>query len=112
MKGLKYIMNVLLIFFAIPLAVIVISIALEKLLNCPILVAAIIFSILLLIAVIFSSTIFFILTVIYTILSFLAAWISKYICRFICNLRNCSNLCTLEAERGNDNEDNNQVLTQ
>ena len=48
MKGLKYIMNVLLIFFAIPLAVIVISIALEKLLDCPILVAAIIFSILLL----------------------------------------------------------------
>ena len=111
MKGLKYIMNVLLIFFAIPLAVIVISIALEKLLNCPILVAAIIFSILLLIAVIFSSTIFFILTVIYTILSFLAAWISKYICRFICTLRNCSNLCTNICNTGNDNEDNYQVLT-
>ena len=55
-------MNVLLIFFAIPLAVIVISIALEKLLDCPVLVSAIIFSILLLIAVFYTTTIFFILT--------------------------------------------------
>ena len=53
-------MNVLLIFFAIPLAVIVISIALEKLLDCPVLVSAIIFSILLLIAVFYTTTIFFI----------------------------------------------------
>ena len=42
-------MNILLLLvFAIPIAIIVISIALQKLLRCPILVAGIIFSILLL----------------------------------------------------------------
>lgn len=96
-------MNVLLIFFAIPLAVIVISIALEKLLDCPVLVSAIIFSILLIIAVIFSSTIFFILTVIYAIISFIAAWFCKYFYKFICNLRKCNNNC--------NNEDKNRTLT-
>ena len=37
--------TLLLIFFALPIAVIVISIALQKILKCPVLVAAIIFSI-------------------------------------------------------------------
>ena len=63
-------MNVLLIFFAIPLAVIVISIALEKLLDCPVLVSAIIFSI--------------------------SAWLCKYFYKFICNLRKCNNNCNSE----------------
>ena len=38
-------MNILLIFFALPIATIIISIALQKILRCPILVAAIIFAI-------------------------------------------------------------------
>ena len=100
---MKYIMNVLLVFFAIPLAVIVISIALEKLLDCPILVGAIVFSILLLIAVIFSNTIYFILTVIYTLLAFLTAWITKLMYKFILRLKNCNNNC--------NTGDNNQELT-
>ena len=100
---MKYIMNVLLVFFAIPLAVIVISIALEKLLDCPILVGAIVFSILLLIAVIFSNTIYFILTVIYTLLAFLTAWITKLMYKFILGLKKCNNNC--------NTRDNNQELT-
>ena len=40
-------MNVLLIFFAIPVAIIILSIILEKYLNCPLSVAGIFFSILL-----------------------------------------------------------------
>lgn len=95
-------MNVLLIFFAIPLAVIVISIALEKLLDCPVLVSAIIFSILLLIAVFYTTTIFFILTVIYAIISFISAWLCKYFYKFICNLRKCNSNC--------NSEENNRTL--
>ena len=38
-------MNGLLIFFAIPFAVIIISIALQKILKCPVLIAAITFAI-------------------------------------------------------------------
>ena len=52
-SGIKYskiyevilLMNILLIFFALPIATIIISIALQKILKCPILVAAIIFAI-------------------------------------------------------------------
>ena len=39
-------MNILLLFFAIPIAVIIFSIALQKILKCPFIVAGIIFSIL------------------------------------------------------------------
>ena len=37
--------TILLLFFALPIAVVVISVALQKILRCPILVAAIIFAI-------------------------------------------------------------------
>ena len=102
----EIIMNVLLVFFALPFAVIVISIALEKILDCPILVASVIFSILLIIAILLSSSIFFILVVIYTILAFLAAWISKYICRFIRNIRNCN---TCNNENRDESNDGNTI---
>ena len=42
-------MNTLLIFFALPIAVIIISIALQRILKCPALVAAIIFAIFLIV---------------------------------------------------------------
>ena len=84
-------MNILLFFFSIPIAIIIISIALERLLDCPILVAAITFAVLLVIATILGSTAFLIAVIIYTIISFLAAWISKYICRWLRNIRNCCN---------------------
>ena len=86
-------MNVLLVFFAIPFAVTMISIALEKLLDCPILVASIAFAIMLLLAIIASSTTYFILAIIYTLISFLAAWISKYMHKILKNLGNCVNNC-------------------
>ena len=84
-------MNILLFFFSIPIAIIIISIALERLLDCPILVAAITFAVLLVVAIILGSTAFLIAVIIYTIISFLAAWISKYICRWLRNIRNCCN---------------------
>ena len=61
-------MNILLFFFSIPIAIIIISIALERLLDCPILVAAITFAVLLVVATILGSTAFLIAVIIYTII--------------------------------------------
>lgn len=83
-------MNILLIFFAIPFVVIVISIALQKILKCPILVAAIIFSIILLIGIIISSNVLLVASVFYAILSFIVASIVCIICKIIRNT-NCNN---------------------
>ena len=72
-------MNLLLIFFALPLATIVFSIALQKILNNPILVASIIFSIFLIVTFVVGDLNLLIATIIYTIISFLTAIIVKYI---------------------------------
>ncbi len=66
-------MNVLLIFFALPLATIVISIALQKIFRCPILVSAIVFSIFLIITFVINNINFLIAAIIYTIISYISA---------------------------------------
>ena len=66
-------MNVLLLFFALPLAIIIISIALQKILKNPILVAGIIFSIFLIITFVINNINFLIATIIYTLISYLSA---------------------------------------
>ena len=75
--------NVLLIFFAIPLAIIIFSIALQKLIKNPFLVASVIFAIILIIVLAFFDSIFLILVIAYTILSFVTAVITKIICRLL-----------------------------
>lgn len=101
-------MNILLIFFAIPIAVIVISIALQKILKCPVLVAAIIFSILLIIALILSNTELLILVIVFTVLSYVVAIITQWIMKVKCNSR-----CVFDrireriVESSNSNENNN-----
>ena len=72
-------MNLLLIFFALPLATIVFSIALQRILDNPILVASIIFSIFLIVTFVVGDLNLLIATIIYTIISFLTAIIVKYI---------------------------------
>ena len=72
-------MNLLLIFFALPLATIVFSIALQRVLDNPILVASIIFSIFLIVTFVIGDLNLLIATIIYTILSFITAIIVKYI---------------------------------
>lgn len=72
-------MNLLLIFFALPLATIVFSIALQKILDNPILVASIIFSIFLIVTFVVGDLNLLIATIIYTIISFITAIIVRYI---------------------------------
>ena len=71
--------NILLIFFALPIATIIISIALQKILDNPVLVAAIIFAIFLVVTFIIGDLNFLIATIVYTIISFLTAAIINYI---------------------------------
>lgn len=113
-------MEILLIFFALPIAIIIISIALQKVLKCPILVAGIIFSIFLIISIIFGSLILVIVTIIYTIISFLTAAIFNFIqerfnnCMCSNNMQNCCdecnnqtrNLLTISSQCNNSNNGN------
>ena len=75
-------MNVLLVFFAIPLAIIILSVIFERYLRCPLAVAGIFFSIGLVVTFALGAMIEYIVaTIVYTILSFVAALITNYIRR-------------------------------
>lgn len=97
-------MNDLLIFFALPIAVVVISIALQKLLRCPWLVAAIIFSIFLNLAVSMNNLNLIFVAIAYTIISYITAIITCLIHRY---LRRCEENNNLIGE----NESKNLIVT-
>lgn len=89
-------MNILLIFFAIPIATIILSAILETFIRCPIKVAGIFFSIFLVLAFILGGTAELIVAaIVYTIISFITAYI---VCIFVrnrdddgCTSNNCNN---------------------
>ncbi len=99
--------TILLIFFAIPLAVIIFSIALQKILKCPALVAGIIFAIGVIITFIIGNLIFLAATLVYTFISYITALITCLICRFFNNDDN--NNCCRRNRCCNHNE--NDLLT-
>ena len=90
-------MNNLLIFIAFPIAVIIISAILQKLLNCPIAVAALIFAIFIVVTFAAFDETFLIATLAYTILAFITAFIIKLICQSN-NNNNNNNLCNCLAD--------------
>lgn len=125
-------MNLLLLFFALPIAVIIVSIALQKILKCPFLVAAIIFSIFLVVTFVIGNLIYLVATIAYTILSFITAVLTKIICRILrelerregdnnncCgrmsnNTRNTNNgtqLLSITGNCSNNDEGNGNLLT-
>lgn len=101
-------MNILLIFFALPIAVIIISIALQRILKNPILVAAIIFAIFLIVTFIVNNLNFLIAAIAYAILSFITAFLTCIVCRILnrwerenscCCRRNLEDLCCCRREQ-------------
>ncbi len=108
-------MNTLLIFFAFPIAVIIISAILQKLLKNPIAVAAFIFAIFLIVTFTAFDATFLIATLAYTIIALITALIVKLICesndsnnvceRLNCILRNnnTNNLLNNISENTNNN---------
>lgn len=116
-SGIKYskiyeviwLMNILLIFFALPIATIIISIALQKILKCPILVAAIIFAIFLVVTFIVGNLNFLVAAIIYAIISFITAVLTYIICRILNTYRN--NNCCRDRDNCNCNNTRNDLLT-
>lgn len=70
-------MNILLWFFAIPVAIIILSIIFETILNCPIKIAGIVFSIFLIVTFAIGDETLLIFTIIYTILAYVVSWITR-----------------------------------
>lgn len=111
-------MNTLLIFFAFPIAVIIISAILQKVLNSPIAVAALIFAIFLIVTFAAFDETFLIATFIYTIIALITALIVRFICESnsnsnICELLNCilrnNNVNDLLNNISNNSNNNNQT---
>lgn len=98
-------MNNLLIFFALPIATIIISAILEKLIKCPITVAALVFAIFLIVTFAISDTTFLIATLAYTILALITAYIVCILCNrhIACGCNSCSN---------NNGEDEEETVTE
>ena len=103
-------MNVLLLFFALPIATIIISIALQKIFKCSPLVAAIIFAIFLVITFIVNNINFLIATIIYTIISYITAMIVCVITKIIRRLEDRDGSCCRE-DNNNCNNTSNKLLT-
>ena len=81
-------MNTLLIFFAFPVATIILAIVLQKVLKNPLLVAATFFAIYLVITFAFFDVSFLVYAVLYTILAYVTAVLSAWICRLLRILEN------------------------
>ena len=73
-------MNTLLIFFALPIAVIIISAILQKVLKSPLAVAALIFAIFLVVTFAAFDETFLIATLAYTILALITALVVRLLC--------------------------------
>ena len=109
-------MNTLLIFFALPIAIITISIALQKIFKCPFLVAGIIFAIFLIVTFAIGNLNYLVATIAYTILAFITAILTNIICRILRELdkreeanNNSGNLLTISSNGCNGVE--NDLLT-
>lgn len=95
-------MNTLLLFFALPVATIILSVVLQKILRNPVLVAATFFAVYLIVAFAAFDETFLVYAIIYTILAFITASIVEAICKFIKNcLRKCCNNSNNDEENTN-----------
>lgn len=76
-------MNYLLIFFALPVATVILSIVFQKILKNPLLVAATFFAIYLIVTFAAFDASFLVYAILYTILAYVTAVLTKVICRLI-----------------------------
>ena len=81
-------MNVLLIFFALPVATVILAIVLQKILKNPLLVAATFFAIYLIVTFAAFDISFLVYAILYTILAYVTAVLTKLVCNIIHTVRN------------------------
>lgn len=75
----------LLLFFALPIATIILAVVFQKILKCPLLVAATFFAVYLILAFTAFDESFLVNAIVYTILAFIVASIVQFICRVVDN---------------------------
>lgn len=80
--------NFLLVFFALPVAISILSAVFETILHSPIKIAGITFSILLIATFAAFDESFLIFTILYTLLSFIVSWLTRQWCHSQCNHNN------------------------
>lgn len=95
-------MNTLLLLFALPVATIILAIVLQKILKCPLLVAATFFAIYLIVTYAVFDSSFLVYTILYTIL----AYVTAVLTRLICNILSRCNLCERKTNCICDNTNN------
>ena len=100
-------MNTLLLFFALPIATIILAVVLEKILRSPALVAATAFAIYLIVAFSAFDSTFLIFVIVYTILAFIAAFIAELFFRRCKHWNLGNNTGNLGIAENNNNENNN-----
>ena len=83
-------MNNLLIFFAIPVATIILSVVLQKVLRSPFLVGATAFAVFLIVTFSAFDESFLVFAILYTLLALITAIITRFIC---CLINNSDNPC-------------------
>ena len=112
-------MNNLLIFFAIPVATVILSIVLQKLLQSPLLVAATFFAIFLIVTFAAFDESFLVFAILYTLLALVTSILVRFICCLINNSDNpcvngkaihnsgiCGNNSSADEDDDNDNSEN------
>ena len=88
-------MDVLLLAFALPVATILLAIVLQKILRSPLLVAATFFAVYLIVTYAAFDSSFLVFAILYTILAYVTAVLTRLICNIIrrfnlCNNENCA----------------------
>ena len=94
-------MNIILLFFALPVATIILAIVLEKILRCPVLTAATFFAIFLIVAFAVFDESFLVFVIAYTIIAYITAAIAEF---FFSRCRRKERRHCNCSEENNDNE--------
>ncbi len=93
-------MNNLLIFFALPVATVILSIVFQKILKNPLLVAATFFAIYLIVTFAAFDASFLVYAILYTILAYVTAVLTKVICKLINIFLNQNGNCSQRTNCG------------
>ena len=83
-------MNTILLFFVLPISTIILSIVLQKILKCPILVAGTFFAIFLIVTYVVNPDLL-IFAIAYTIIAYITATLVRVICNLIEKIGRCCN---------------------
>ena len=104
-------MNILLLFFALPVATIILAIVVEKTLRCPVLTAATFFAIFLIVAFAIFDAFFLVFVIAYTIIAFITAVIAEIFFSRCRRRKRKYCICREENDEDNNEEENEGRLS-